>query len=183
MYFHTLPLPIIDLPAAPTHFIRGRMGFRPRYITIHHTGGTDSSRWLSRSSRPAVSTHRLIMPDGANYKIVADEDTAFTAGYGIVGPTDPDTNDPAGVAPNFNYESLHIELENPGNGRTPYPAAQMEMAARQVVEWYGRWGFLGLVGHSWVDSRKNDPAGFDWPWFYRLIKKHLRAALALEVNA
>lgn len=183
MFFNTPPLPIVDVLARPTHYMPGRRGFKPRFIVIHHTGGRDSLAWLSRTSKPAVSTHRLITKRGVNVKIVKDEDTAYTAGYGIVGPTDPDSNDPAGVAPNFNVESLNIELENLGNGIDPYPAAQMDMAARQVVEWLGRWGVLALVGHSWVDSRKNDPAGFDWEWFYRLIAQHLRLVLSGGVNA
>lgn len=175
-FFTTPPISIIDYPADTRHFMAGRRGFTPRYIAVHHTGGINSLKWLTITSDPVVSAHRLISRAGTNFKLVKDEDTAFCAGYGIVGPTDPDNNDPRGVAPNFNVESLNMELENKGNGE-PYPLVQMDMAARQIVEWFGLWGQLALVGHSWVDARKNDPFGFDWRLLYRLITQHLRAVL------
>ncbi len=169
--FLMLPLPIIDLPAAKTHYQVGRGGHQPQFIVIHHTGGVDSRKWLSTTSSPAVSTHRLISKTGLNIKIVADEDTAYTAGFATVGPVDPDANDPPGVPSNFNLISLHIELENRGDGRDPYPDAQLAMAASQVVEWWGKFGFLALVGHGWVDARKNDPKGFDWDDFYQRLDR------------
>lgn len=167
--FETPPLPIQDRPAASTHYTKGRGGHAPQYIAMHHSGGVDSLAWLTRTSSPPVSTHRLITKDGTIIKIVADEDTAYTAGFGVVGPIDPDASDPAGVPRNFNQASLNIELENLGNGRDPYPLAQMVAAAKQTVEWYGKYGYLAIVGHSWVDVNKNDPKGFDWLLLYRLI--------------
>jgi N-acetyl-anhydromuramyl-L-alanine amidase AmpD len=167
--FDTPPLPIIDRPAASTHFTPGRAGHQPRFVVMHHSGGVDSLAWLRSTSNPPVSTHRLIRKSGEIIKIVADEDTAFTAGFGVVGPVDPDANDPPGVARNFNQVSLHIELENLGNGKDPYPLPQVTAAAKQVVEWVGKYGYLAIVGHSWVDKDKNDPRGFDWDQFYSLI--------------
>ena len=169
MIFSTPPLPVADLPAAATHFTKGRAGFAPQFIVIHHTGGVDSRAWLTNTSPNRVSAHRLITKTGTNYKLVADEDTSHAAGYAIVGAIDPDSADPAGVAPNFNVASLNIELENLGTGRDLYPLDQMTMCAKQCVEWIGKYGYLALVGHGWVDSRKNDPLGFDWPLLYRLI--------------
>lgn len=174
-YFPTPPLSIVDLPAATSHFKVGRNGFSPRYIAIHHTGGTNSGPWLTYASKPAVSCHRLIAKNGTIYKVVKDEDTAFCAGFAVVGPVDPDTNDPAGVATNFNLCSLNIELENLGTGRDPYPLLQMQACAAQVTEWFGKYGVLALVGHGWVDARKNDPLGFDWPLLYQLILDRLRS--------
>ena len=167
--FTTPPLPILDRPAATTHYTPGRAGHQPRFIVMHHTGGTNSLEWLRSTSPNRVSAHRLIAKDGTIYKIVRDEDSAHCAGFAVVGPVDPDGNDPAGVAPDFNRISLNIELENLGNGKDPYPLAQVTAAAKQVVEWVGRWGYLALVGHSWVDANKNDPRGFDWDQFYGLI--------------
>lgn len=167
--FTTPALPIVDLPAASTHYTKGRAGFIPRFIVIHHTGGVDSRAWLTHTSPNRVSAHRLIDKPGTIYKLVNDEDVSNAAGFAIVGPLDPDTSDPAGVDPNFNYASLNIELENAGTGSDPYPLAQMTAAAKQVVEWIGKFGYLAIVGHSWVDARKNDPRGFDWPLLYHLI--------------
>lgn len=176
MLFLTPPLPIVDRPAAATHFTPGRGGFRPRFITLHHTGGTNSLNWLTYTSRPFVSAHRLISKAGINYKLVRDEDTAFCAGFAIVGPVDPDTNDPAGVPRNFNQDSLNIELENLGDGRDPYPWVQMDMCAAQCAEWIGMYGYLSIVGHGWVDARKDDPLGWDWDLFYHLLDRRIARA-------
>lgn len=167
--FPTPPLAITDLPAAATHFTKGRAGFKPRFITIHHTGGVDSRDWLTHTSPNRVSAHRLITKLGKIYKLVNDEDVSNAAGYAEVGPVDPDTSDPAGTPPNFNFDSLNIELENLGTGKDPYPAVQMIACALQILEWVGKFGYLAIVGHSWVDARKNDPRGFDWPELYRRI--------------
>jgi N-acetyl-anhydromuramyl-L-alanine amidase AmpD len=181
MIFQTPPLPIVDSPAAATHHTRGRGGHLPRYIVIHHTGGTNSLAWLRSTSPNRVSAHRLITKAGVNHKIVGDTDTSHAAGYAIVGPIDPDTNDPPGVASNFNVISLNIELENLGTGSDPYPMDQMVMCARQCVEWIGKYGYLAIVGHSWVDARKQDPLGFDWTLLYRLIDRE-RVKLVQPVN-
>ena len=174
--FNTPLLPIIDCPADDDHCYRGRLGFVPRIIVMHHTAGTDSRKWLSTTSPldNPVSTHRLIDKYGRNIKIVADEDTAYCAGFGIIGAIDPDRIDPKGVAPNLNFVSLHIELENLGTGKDPYPQVQMSMAADQVVEWWGKYGLLPVLGHAEVDPIKNDPKGFDWQLFYTMIWQKIK---------
>lgn len=177
-FFETPPLQITDAPADKYHFMVGRAGFEPRLIVVHHSGGTKKSDlpWLTTASSPPVSCHRYIDRQGKNYKIVKDEDTAFTNGNAIYGAVDPDLRDPAGVPRNANEDSLSIELENLGNGQS-YPLAQMRMLARQIVEWKGKYGDLGLVGHHWIDRNKNDPYAFDWRLLYRLIYEQLRVVL------
>lgn len=167
--FATPDLPIVDYPAAPTHYMLGRAGFQPLQIILHHTGGKNSLQWLSRTSNPRVSTHRLITKTGINYKIVKDEDTAFCAGFGSIGPIDPDSADPAGVPRNLNECTLNIEIENMGTGYDPYPPDQIRMVALQIREWWGKYGFLALLGHGHVDSRKDDPKGFNWPLLSTLL--------------
>lgn len=168
--FTTPPLSIRDLPADSKHHIKGRQGFQPMVIILHHTGGLWSGPWLSTTSKPPVSTHRLIAKPGIIYKIVRDEDTAYTAGFGVIGAIDPDTNDPPDTPSNLNPASLHIELENLGNGRDPFPAPQMDACAAQIVEWWGKYGHLGILAHREVDSRKEDPAdNFDWEDLFRRI--------------
>lgn len=161
MLFPTAPLQVTTIVPAPTHYMKRRGGFLPLAIILHHTGGTDSRAWLSRTSSPPVSTHRLIDKAGTIYKIVPDEDTAYTAGYGIIGPVDPDARDPGGVARNLNYVSLNIELENAGTGRDPYPAVQLQSCALQIAEWWGKYGLLPILYHSHVDGNKDDPRGLD----------------------
>lgn len=178
--FTTPDLPIVDAFAASTHHIKGRAGFQPLLINLHHTGGLLPSTltWLRSSSNPRVSTHRVISKKGINYKVVADEDTAFCAGFATIGPIDPDGNDPAGVPFNNNYCALHIEFENEGNGRDPYPLPQMLMGAKQVIEWWGKYGFLPTLGHGQVDANKNDPCGFDWALWHQLLRNELTKVLA-----
>jgi N-acetylmuramoyl-L-alanine amidase len=167
--FETRPLDIKDHLADKHHYKRGRNNHEPRLIIMHHTGGRDSRDWLSTASSPPVSAHRLISKQGVIYKILEDDHTAYTAGYGVVGPVDPDTNDPPGVASNLNLITLHIELENLGTGKDPYPDEQYESAAIQVAEWYGKYGYLAILGHKEVDPAKNDPAGFIWWKFYKFL--------------
>lgn len=175
--FSTPPLSIVDLPAAPTHYTRPLVVREKLVIVLHHTGGTDSRDWLTRTSRPPVSTQRLISKGGINYKLMDDNDVAYTAGFGVIGPIDPDGSDPVNVAANLNWASLNIELENRGNGRDPFPLPQMDMCAAQIVEWWSLYGLIGVLGHREVDSRKEDPAdNFDWRLLYQLIDARYVAA-------
>jgi N-acetylmuramoyl-L-alanine amidase len=168
MLFPTTPLPIVDHPADSIHCCGlTRLGYR--WIVIHATGGTNSLNWLSTTSPASnpVSIHRLIAKNGTIYKIVPDDDTAYHAGPARVGALP--TRDQ-----NINNWSLGIELENLNDGRDPYPAAQLDRAADQVVEWIGAYGFLPIVAHSWIQSNKHDPLGLDWADFYGRIWSRLR---------
>lgn len=159
--FQTPPLTVINHPADTAHHTRGRGGFQPAFIVLHHTGGADSLKWLSTTSRPPVSCHRLIDKAGRIYKIVDDVDTAYCAGYGLIGPIDPDTNDPPGIARNLNSVSLHIELENMGDGADLYTPTQLQACANQLYEWWGKYGFLPILTHAQVDPAKSDPRGLN----------------------
>lgn len=166
--FPTSPLPIIDHPADSIHCCGvTRLGYR--WIVIHATAGTNSLDWLSTTSPASnpVSIHRLIAKDGTIYKIVPDDKTAYHAGYAQVGPL-------PGQGQTMNNWSLGIELENLNNGTDPYPAAQLDRAADQVVEWIGAYGMIPVVAHSWIDIRKTDPRGFDWSGFYQRIWQRLK---------
>lgn len=151
MYFYTPPLPIVDAPANKAHYTEGRLSHE--FIIIHDTEGTNSLRWLSETSIPPVSVHRLIARDGTIYKIVDDKDTAYGAGYGSLGGN--------GYYRSLNERSLQIELENLGTkGNQEYPIAQLQSTALQIVEWYGLYGVLPILYHSMVDIRKRDPYRF-----------------------
>ncbi|HEY1016423.1 MAG TPA: peptidoglycan recognition family protein [Herpetosiphonaceae bacterium] len=174
--FVTPPLAIVDRPAAPTHFYQPGYLRQQLVIVLHHTGGRDSLAWLTRTSSPPVSTQRLINKAGTIFKLMEDNDVAYTAGYGVIGPIDPDGNDPAGVPSNLNWGSLNIELENLGDGRDPFTIAQMQACADQIVEWWGRFGLLGVLAHREVDSRKEDPAdNFNWRDLYERIDRRYLA--------
>ncbi len=159
--FQTPPLAIVDLPADDAH--HGGRRLAPRFIILHATGGTDSRAWLTTTSPRSnpVSIHRLIMKDGTTYKMVPDDEQAWHAGHGVIGPIRP--ND-AGL-PNLNMCSLGIELENLNNGRDPYPEVQIAAAVAQCVEWIGVYGNLPILSHADVDTRKSDPKGLDMDAF------------------
>lgn len=174
MLFPTPPLPIIDFHADAQHLGGRRLGFR--YIVLHHTGGTNSKFWLSRTSplSDPVSVARLVTKEGKNIKIASDDEVAWTQGPARIGEL-PLYNEHGVLLESVNNWALAIEFENLGNGHDPYPAAQLDMGAAQVVEWWGTYGFMALVGHNWIQANKHDPAGFDWPDFYRRIWAKLKA--------
>lgn len=168
--YDTSPQSVIDLPADADHFTQGRAGLPLVFILLHHSGGVDSRAWLTWQSKPAVSCHDLIVKNGDVYKVVKAEDTAYCAGFGVVGPVDPDVSDPAGIARNLNFVSYNIELENMGTGTDPYPAVQMQSCALRIYEVWGKYGFLPILYHKHVDVNKNDPRGTETNkalWSYR----------------
>jgi N-acetylmuramoyl-L-alanine amidase len=169
--FTTPPLSIIDRPADANHYGGVRVGYR--YIALHATGGTWSLPWLTTTSPLSnpVSVHRLIEKDGTLYKLVQDEDVAWHAGYGVIGAIGPN------AIVNFNKVSLGIELENMDDFKDPYPEAQLWSCAGQVIEWWGRYGWLPILSHASVDIRKQDPAGFPWQHFHEIVKQRLGLVL------
>lgn len=95
-------------------------------IVLHHTaGGLQSSlNWLRNPNvKDPVSTHYLIAKDGTIYQLVADDKEAWHAGYS----RSPDGRD------NVGDFSLGYELENLGNGKDPYPPAQIAAVKRLMT--------------------------------------------------
>jgi N-acetyl-anhydromuramyl-L-alanine amidase AmpD len=173
--FTTPPLTVTTVHADAAHFGGTPQGWD--FITVHATGGTNSLGWLTTDSpttgpnRNPVSVHRLIAKDGTIYKIVEDTDEAWHAGFGVAGPVGPNS------AINFNQKSLGIELENLNDGKDLYPAPQLDACAAQIVEWWGKYGWLCVVGHNMVDTRKNDPQGLDWNDLNRRIFSKFSSSL------
>lgn len=165
--FITPPLSIIDVPADAKHKSGGRLGFH--WIVLHHTGGTNSRAWLSTTSNPPVSSHRLIERTGTIVKIVPDTEVAYTQGPADIGPI-PENGQ------NINQWALSIEIENLGDGQD-YPEAQLRSVARQVVEWWGAYGWMALVHHAWIQGNKNDPYDFPRWRLDELIRDYLAGVL------
>lgn len=170
--FVTSPLRIIDYPANSFHYATNRMG--NEVIVIHATGGSDSKDYLSTTSsgKKIVSTHRLVDKFGHNYKIVQDKDVAFTQGPARIGRY-PYFDQALGITITVNHIALSIELENLNNGRDPYPYEQLEMCAKQCVEWQGAYGIIPIVYHAFIQSNKTDPLGFPKETFQRLYLSEL----------
>lgn len=164
-YFKTAPLSIIDLPADEQH--AAGLPLTPELIVIHATAGTDSRKHLSTSPASNVSIQRLITKLGTIYKIVDDAKQAHHVGKSRMGNE-----------LNLNDRALGIELENRNSGRDPYPDAQLRACAKQIVEWWGVYGYLPVVSHARIDTEgKTDPRGLDWPKLWRMVTEELRAAL------
>lgn len=166
-WFPTPPLRVVDLPADSRH----RGGFRglaPEMIVLHHTAGTDSRAWLTTNPRSNVSVHRLIAKDGTIYKIVEDEGLAHHVGNATMYPIR------YGTAINANRLALGIELENKGDGRDNYPWVQVLAAAEQCAEWWGKYGYLPILAHGWIDGPKIDPANFNWELFMGMLMEEYR---------
>ncbi|MBA3946125.1 MAG: N-acetylmuramoyl-L-alanine amidase [Herpetosiphonaceae bacterium] len=169
MIFQTPPLMVIDQPADNLHC--GGLRLPPQFIIVHATQGTNSAHWLSTDSPLSnpVSAHRLIGKDGTLWKLVPDEVQAYHAGYGVIGSIGP------GEAVNFNAVSLGVELENLNDGVDPYPPAQLASCAAQIVEWWGKYGFLPVMSHAAIDWRKTDPFGLDWQALWAAIWENLQS--------
>lgn len=165
MYFSTLPLQIIDHPADAQHCGGTRRGYR--YIFLHDTdtptsgNGLDSLAWLSTASGSGVSCTRYIPKAGPIYKLMPDATVPWTNGATVLEPVPDNQN-------SVNEWSLTIEMEHSkyDKGSASWPFVQVQLAAWQCAEWYGMYGAIPILGHTWVQSNRNDPRDFPWPLFY-----------------
>lgn len=162
LWYQTAPLAITDKPADANHITDLRAN-RPTMIVIHATAGTDSLDWLTTDPRSQVSVHRLIERSGRIYKLADDFTRCNHAGLA------KQCFIPHKGSGNVNTRSLGIELENRNDGIQQYTAEQYVACADQCVEWWGRFGYLPIVGHGWIDPRKDDPRAFDWQTFMGLV--------------
>lgn len=128
-------------------------------VVLHYTGMTSGAAALERLCDPAakVSAHYLIEEDGTSYRLVADENRAWHAGFSYW----------AG-ATNINDRSIGIEIVNPGHefGYRAFPDAQMKVVEALLAEILRRHRIAAhrVVGHSDIaPSRKQDPGElFNW---------------------
>jgi N-acetyl-anhydromuramyl-L-alanine amidase AmpD len=160
--YPTKPLKVIDLAADSAHH-GGARRLPARLIVIHATGGTDSRAWLSTTSWPPVSCHRLIGKAGELYKMVPDDVMAWTQGPARIGPWG------RLASHNVNEIALSIELENLNDGKDEYPLHQVAVCAAQCFEWWGANGLIPIVGHEFIQANKTDPKGFPWLEFYQAM--------------
>jgi N-acetylmuramoyl-L-alanine amidase len=143
---------------SPNHGER-RGGGRPDLLLLHYTGMPTAEAALKRLCDPAaeVSSHYVVMEDGAVVQLVPEDRRAHHAGVSFwAGETD------------INSCSIGIEIVNPGHegGLPPYPDAQIASVialSRAIVD---HWGIPAerVLGHSDVaPDRKEDP-GERFPW-------------------
>lgn len=175
-YFVTPPLQIIDHPADAAHCGGTRAGYR--YIVLHDTdtpsdgNGLNSLAWLSTTPGSGVSCTRYIPKKGPIYKLMPDATVPWTNGATVLEPI-PDNQ------PGVNEWSLTIELEHArrDKGISSWPFLQVQLTAWQCAEWWGMYGALPILGHTWVQSNRNDPRDFPWGLFY----KELFARMGVKV--
>ncbi|MFJ9029800.1 peptidoglycan-binding protein [Streptomyces sp. NPDC102274] len=139
-------------------------------VMIHHTvtKGTDSTVRLCRdghSTLPGPLCHGVIAKDGtvhmvgwgrANHAGSGDDDVlrAVTAESAL--PTDNEANTDG------NAHFYGFECENLGDGRDPWPAAQLEAIERvaaAICRAHG-WTQRSVIGHLEWQPGKVDPRGF-----------------------
>ncbi|MGW6218363.1 peptidoglycan recognition protein family protein [Streptomyces olivaceus] len=150
-------------------------------IVIHHTAGTNSLNlcWTGMADLPGPLCHTHLAKNG----------TATMVGYGRANhagtfaanafnamlneaPTHPrpDSAEPVDA----NARTYGIEIENLGNGKDPYPAAQYDAAVRwaaALCRAHG-WTANSVIGHKEGTRRKIDPS-FDMNAFRTAVAARL----------
>jgi N-acetyl-anhydromuramyl-L-alanine amidase AmpD len=118
-----------------------------------------------RTSTTKVSAHFVVDRDGAVVQMVPVSMRAWHAGRSAL----------EGMA-HVNDFSVGIELVNRGDGKDPYPAAQVRAAAEivRVLRRHARIPAHRIVRHADVArpaGRKEDPLGFDMRGLRRLCRE------------
>lgn len=122
-------------------------------------------RFFERSS--SVSIHYIVGPDGEVARSVPEDEVAYHA-------------------VDYNEQSIGIELINAGDGREPYPQAQIAALVELIGGIRKRWGIplAEVKGHEDVDRstfscggrqarRKQDPGPL-FPW--EAVRRDLKVA-------
>jgi N-acetyl-anhydromuramyl-L-alanine amidase AmpD len=144
----------------PSQHHGSRAGTDIDAIVLHHTGGSridNTIRWFQNPSSK-VSSHYIIGQDGSIVQMVDEARSAWHAGKAQL----------HGDRSSVNARSIGIELVNPGDGKTPFPEAQMQALARLTAHLADKYDVPvpNIVGHNQValpPGRKVDPApNFDW---------------------
>ncbi|MCL2403860.1 MAG: N-acetylmuramoyl-L-alanine amidase, partial [Coriobacteriia bacterium] len=123
-----------------------------RWIMLHHTASNNTSGEISWLTNPnsRVSYNYLIAKDGRIWELVPPGRRAWHAGAGPGAPW--------GIADNnMNAWSIGISLTNLGNGRDPYPEAQLRSLENLIRHLRGTYGHVPVIDHKmWAPGRKPD---------------------------
>lgn len=153
----------VDLPADANHF-GSRLGSSVRYICRHTTEGFDSRAWLSTSS-PAdnpVSAHYLLRNEngvGVCYRIVGEQNAAFTQGAVAGIPTSPlivGAYNSQGIwIPNPNLAAIAYEIE--GYAQGPVDPVLVALAVELEADIRTRYP-VPAIGHYEISpGNRSDP--------------------------
>lgn len=126
-------------------------------VVVHHTANDSlegTVKWFF-NPESQVSAHYTIGQDGSIVQQVLTWQRAWHAGVS----RDVEGRD------NLNDFSIGIELVNIGDGKTPYPEAQLNALAFLIESLKRRHPLRYITSHRFVAQpagRKPDPAGFPW---------------------
>lgn len=128
-------------------------------IVLHHTAGdtlAGTVKWFAMTESQ-VSAHFTVGKDGSIVQHVSTFDRAWHGGNSM---------DVEGRT-NVNNFSIGIEIVNIGDGKHPYPQAQVD-AVRNLCAHLIRHRFPGIkqiTSHEFIAipyGRKNDPINYPW---------------------
>jgi N-acetyl-anhydromuramyl-L-alanine amidase AmpD len=161
-----------NYPADRDHYTLWRRGYTIDWIVVHRTHGRDSRAWLSTTSDPPVSIHKLGRHDGV-YSIVEPAHTAYHAGVCLPGYE------------HANQRSLGYEIE--GLAADPYTDQDYNQAAHAVAGWMYSYklGWERVVRHADIAAppgRRTDPDGFDMARLQREVYAWYRFMAGLKVS-
>ena len=141
-----------------------------RLLVIHHTGGTDSRKYLAvPTDGRKVSAHYLV---GQYADLVTEPDISGIAIYKYAGEFDDQTftqggGKLGGHPGNINEFSVSIEIEGPPIAGVVESAAAM-LAGEILSFWRRRGRDLLMIRHGDVDKNKTDP-DLDWAAFCKQV--------------
>lgn len=159
----------------------------PMYgVMIHHTVTRGSAATVSicrtgYTSLPGPLCHGVITKDGrvhlvgygrANHAGNGDDDvlSAVKAGRPVPAKNEANTDG--------NRCFYGFECENMGDGKDPWPAAQLlaiERVSAAICKHHG-WNENHVIGHTEWQPGKVDPRGFSMGWMRARIKNRLKPA-------
>lgn len=126
-------------------------------IVLHHTAGDNlkgTVNWF-RNPESQVSAHFTVGRDGSIVQHLSTYLRAWHAGKSI---------DALGRE-NVNDFSVGIEIDNEGDGKHPYPEAQLQAVEHLVSVLMRRFSIRQITSHEFIaepQGRKVDPIDFPW---------------------
>ncbi|MGW1053548.1 peptidoglycan recognition protein family protein [Streptomyces sp. NPDC001155] len=162
---------VVEQPGWKTHNRNHKGSWGPVHgVMIHHTVTSGTSNTVSICERgyeglPGPLCHGVIAKDGTVYLV--GNGRANHAGLGdgdvlraVIGERSlPQANE---ANTDGNRHFYGFECENLGNGKDPWPAAQLEAIERvaaALCRVHG-WGSASVIGHREWQPGKIDPLGF-----------------------
>ncbi|WP_425244692.1 LysM peptidoglycan-binding domain-containing protein [Streptomyces citrinus] len=162
-------------------------------VMIHHTvtSGTAATVRICRDGHadlPGPLCHGVIAKNGtvhlvgygrANHAGLGDDDVLQAVIDERALPADNEANTDG------NARFYGFECENLGDGRDPWPAAQIEAIERvaaAICRHHG-WSERSVIGHLEWQPGKVDPRGFGMAWLRGLVRDRLKPSTTYTVRA